>query len=93
VTLHVSYSITSPRAATKHFQHAFPIQDVLIIGATSGIGHSVAEKIIANGSHVIALGRQKENLDALAKKHGSDKISTVQFDITDLNGIPAMVDR
>jgi NADP-dependent 3-hydroxy acid dehydrogenase YdfG len=71
----------------------FPYKTVLVVGATSGIGRAFAEKIIANGSHVIALGRRQENLDALAKKHGSDKVSTVQFDITDLEAIPAIIDR
>lgn len=71
----------------------FPCKRVLVIGATSGIGLSLAEKIIANGSHVIALGRRQENLDALAKKHGSDQDSTVRFDITDLDDIPAMISR
>jgi NADP-dependent 3-hydroxy acid dehydrogenase YdfG len=71
----------------------FPYKTVLIIGATSGIGLAIAEKFIANGSHVIALGRRQENLDSFVKRHGSDKVSTVQFDITDLAGIPTVVDR
>ena len=72
---------------------AFIYQTVLVIGATSGIGLALAEKIVANGSHVIALGRRQENLDELVKKHGKDKVSTVKFDIADLNGIPSLVER
>jgi NADP-dependent 3-hydroxy acid dehydrogenase YdfG len=71
----------------------FQYKTVLVVGATSGIGLALAEKIIASGSHVIALGRRQENLDALVQKYGVDKVSTVQFDITDLAGIPAMVEK
>lgn len=42
-----------------------------------------------DGSHVIASGRRKENLEELVHKYGHDKVSAVQFDITILNGIPA----
>ena len=42
-----------------------------------------------DGSHVIAPGRRKENLEELVHKYGHDKVSAVQFDITNLNGIPA----
>ena len=42
-----------------------------------------------DGSHVIASGRRKENLEELVHKYGHDKVSAVQFDITNLNGIPA----
>jgi len=39
-------------------------------------------------SHVIAPGRQKEDLEELVHKYGHDKVSAVQFDITNLNDIP-----
>jgi NADP-dependent 3-hydroxy acid dehydrogenase YdfG len=71
---------------------SFSYKKVLIIGATSGIGLSLAEKIIANGSHVIAVGRRRENLDSLVRHHGPEKVSTFQFDITDLGGIPSFVE-
>ena len=70
----------------------FLYKTVLVIGATSGIGLALAEKIIADGSHVIALGRRQENLDELVKKHGKDKVSAVKFDIADLTGIPSLVE-
>jgi NADP-dependent 3-hydroxy acid dehydrogenase YdfG len=71
----------------------FPYKNVLVVGATSGIGLALAERIIQNGSHVIALGRRQENLDALVAKHGNDKVSTVNFDIANLNGIPNLAER
>ena len=37
---------------------------------------------------MIAVGRRKENLEALVHKHGHDKIQAVPFDITRLESIP-----
>jgi short-subunit dehydrogenase involved in D-alanine esterification of teichoic acids len=41
-----------------------------------------------DGSHVIASGRRKENLEELVRQYGHDKVSAAQFDITNLSGIP-----
>lgn len=71
----------------------FTYKTVLVVGATSGIGLALTEKILANGSHVIALGRWQENLDELVKRHGKDKVSSVKFDIADLNSIPGLVEK
>jgi NADP-dependent 3-hydroxy acid dehydrogenase YdfG len=67
---------------------SFPYKTVLVLGATSGIGLALAEKLIENGSHVIAVGRRKENLDSFVSEHGKEKVSSIQFDITDLSSIP-----
>lgn len=55
----------------------------------AGIGKALAERFIESGSYVIACGRRQANLDDLVHKHGSDKVSTVAFDITQLDAIPA----
>ncbi|RDL39122.1 putative short-chain dehydrogenase [Venustampulla echinocandica] len=70
---------------------SFPYKTVLVIGATSGIGLALAEKCIAIGSHVIAVGRRKENLNDLVQKYGNNKVTIFQFDITNLQGIPDFV--
>jgi len=74
-------------------QQEFSYQTVLVLGATSGIGLALAEKLISNGSFVIAVGRRQENLDSFVKKHGSEKAAGVKFDITDLKGIPSFVEK
>ncbi|KAI0009456.1 short chain dehydrogenase [Xylariaceae sp. FL0662B] len=66
---------------------AFRYRTVLMVGCTAGIGVALAERMIANGSFVIAVGRRKERLDAFVAKHGSDKAASSQFDITNLDGI------
>lgn len=50
---------------------------VLITGATSGIGQSLAELYAGRGYSVYACGRNKDKLDELAQKGG---IETLQFD-------------
>jgi short-subunit dehydrogenase involved in D-alanine esterification of teichoic acids len=66
---------------------------VLIIGATSGIGHAYAEKVVADGKKAIIVGRRKENLDAFVQQHGQDKVDAIVFDITKLDQIPDFVNQ
>lgn len=65
----------------------FSYQKVLIIGATSGIGKMLAEKVVQNGSKLIAVGRRKENLEDLVQQHGRDKVSVKTFDIMQLEQV------
>lgn len=64
---------------------------VLIVGATSGIGWALAEKIVESGAHVVIVGRRKEKLDEFEEKHGSDKVDSVVFDISKLDQISKFV--
>jgi len=68
---------------------AFQYKNILVIGATSGIGEALATKFVENGSKVIVVGRRQEKLDAFVEKHGKDKATPIQFDVTNLDGIPA----
>ncbi|KAL1981159.1 hypothetical protein VTN96DRAFT_3006 [Rasamsonia emersonii] len=70
---------------------AFPYKKVLVVGATSGIGLAIAERLVQQGIFVIGVGRRKENLDAFVQSQGSDKAAAVQFDITKLDAIPGFV--
>lgn len=64
---------------------------ILIIGATGGIGRAMADRFIAEGAKVTAVGRRQERLDTFTKEHG-EKASAIAFDIADLSGIPNFVD-
>jgi NADP-dependent 3-hydroxy acid dehydrogenase YdfG len=66
----------------------FPYKNVLITGATSGIGQALAERMIDAGIYIIAVGRRQDRLDAFAKKHGSDKVAIEAFDVADIQAIP-----
>ncbi|APA07512.1 hypothetical protein SS1G_01001 [Sclerotinia sclerotiorum 1980 UF-70] len=69
------------------------MNQVLVVGATSGIGLALSEKMLLEGvTKIVALGRRQEKLDDLQQKHGESKVSTVKFDITNLEGIPKMIE-
>ncbi|EXL67410.1 hypothetical protein FOPG_16474 [Fusarium oxysporum f. sp. conglutinans race 2 54008] len=71
----------------------FPYKTVLITGATAGIGRALAERMIADDIFVIAVGRRSDRLDELVSKHGSDKVVVEPFDVSDLEALPAWVEK
>jgi NADP-dependent 3-hydroxy acid dehydrogenase YdfG len=71
----------------------FTYKSVLIVGATSGIGAGMADKLIAEGSKVIAVGRRQERLDAFVKKHNSPNAASIRYDITDHEGLDSFVSK
>ncbi|ATY59653.1 short-chain dehydrogenase reductase family [Cordyceps militaris] len=71
----------------------FPFKTVLLVGATSGIGAGLADRLIQEGSRVIAVGRRQDRLDAFVQKHGAEKAAGIQYDVTDRNGLDAFVQR
>ncbi|GKT42998.1 putative oxidoreductase DltE [Colletotrichum spaethianum] len=71
----------------------FTYKTVLIIGATSGIGAGMADKLVSEGSKVIAVGRRQDRLDSFVQKHGSSKAATIRFDVTDNEGMDAFVHK
>jgi len=69
----------------------FEYKKVLLLGATSGIGHALAVKFLENGVSVIAVGRRQERLDVFKKEygnHGKATLDTAAFDLTNLKEIP-----
>ncbi|KAL7933277.1 NAD(P)-binding protein [Trichoderma chlorosporum] len=71
----------------------FQYKRVLLVGATAGIGAAMADKLIAEGSKVIAVGRRQERLDAFVAKHGAESASGIRFDITDRAGLDDFVNK
>jgi NADP-dependent 3-hydroxy acid dehydrogenase YdfG len=71
----------------------FTYKTILLVGATSGIGAGLADKFIAEGSRVIAVGRRQDRLDAFVKKHGEEKAGAIRFDVTDSAGMDAFVSQ
>lgn len=72
---------------------SFPYRHVLVIGASSGIGLGMAERLIENGCRVIVVARRKERLDEFVDKYGEDKASAIVFDISKRDEIPEFVRR
>ncbi|KAF7540542.1 hypothetical protein G7Z17_g12167 [Cylindrodendrum hubeiense] len=59
----------------------------LVLGATSGIGETLASKLVASGTKVIAVGRRQDRLDALVQTLGANNVSAITFDVTRLADI------
>ena len=59
----------------------FQYSEVLLVGATSGIVKALADGLISEGSHVIAVGRRQQNPDEFVAQHGKSKVSSMLFDI------------
>lgn len=71
----------------------FPYKYVLMIGATSGIGAAMADRLVQEGSKVIAVGRRQDKLDDFVHKHGKDIASAVAFDINDMQNMEQFVSK
>ncbi|KAK2006187.1 NAD(P)-binding protein [Colletotrichum eremochloae] len=71
----------------------FPSKTALVTGATSGIGLALAERLIANGTFVVAVGRRGDRLDALVAAHGPEKVAAEPFDVTNLDALPGWVKK
>ena len=69
----------------------FQYKNTLVIGATSGIGAAMADRLIQEGSKVIAVGRRQDRLDDFVRKHGKDKATAVNFDITNRQNMDEFV--
>ena len=55
----------------------------LVTGATSGFGDACAEAFVRAGMRVIATGRRKDRLEALAARLGKDRIHPLVLDVQD----------
>lgn len=69
----------------------FQYKNILVIGATSGIGAAMADRLIQEGSKVIAVGRRRDRLDEFVRKHGKDRANAARFDITDRQNMDEFV--
>jgi len=67
-----------------------PKETILVTGASSGIGQALARRLAVEGHAVIALGRDRERLEA-TRTHPN--ISMVVFDLLDTAGIEALAGR
>ena len=69
----------------------FPYSHVLLIGATSGIGLAMADKMLQHNIQVTAMGRRQDRLDTWVQQSGTNKAHAVAFDISQIDAIPRMV--
>ena len=67
-------------------------KNIIVTGATSGIGWAIATLLCQKGHHVIGLGRRTERLEQLTQslKSASGSIQTHTIDLCDIEAISAL---
>ena len=71
----------------------FQYRCVLMVGATSGIGAAMANRLVQEGSKVIAVGRRQDRLDEFVRRHGKENAGAVRFDIADRQNMDQFVEE
>ena len=61
----------------------------LVTGATAGFGEAITRRLVRDGHRVIATGRRKDRLDALAKELG-EAVLPFALDVTDAASVAAL---
>ena len=65
-------------------------KNIIVTGATGGIGHSIVEKLNNTGANILATGTRKEKLDDLKSKF--NKIKILKFDISKIDEIEKFIE-
>ena len=58
------------------------ISHTLVIGGSSGMGLALTRELLSNGQAVTIAGRSRDRLDAVSAELATDRLRTVQADIT-----------
>ncbi len=69
----------------------FKNKNILITGATGGIGNELVKKFVSLGGNVLASGTKAEKLDELKKKYSNIKVK--KFDIIEHERIEEFIDN
>jgi decaprenylphospho-beta-D-erythro-pentofuranosid-2-ulose 2-reductase len=83
--------------AETRLSHQTPLKSyrrAILVGASSGIGAALAEKLAGEGYQLALLGRRKDLLDELCakinQKHGETRALAFVHDVTDVKSVPAL---
>ena len=64
--------------------------NIVVTGATGGIGNSIIEKLYNAGANILATGTKNEKLEELKKKF--QNIQTIKFDISQTENLENFID-
>ena len=65
-------------------------KNIIVTGATGGIGNSIVEKLSNNGANILATGTRMEKLEDLKKKFNNIRI--LKFDISQHDKIEEFIE-
>src|SRR5690606_20846180 len=68
------------------------IRTAFITGASSGFGAATARRLLDAGWRVVATGRRRERLEALANDGNRDRLHVAAFDIRDADAMSAALE-
>ena len=68
----------------------YPLRSVIIIGATSGIGRAVVERLANEGVRIGIAGRREERLKELLPRFGDERIKYCVMDVTKASATKAL---
>ena len=66
-------------------------KNIIVTGASGGIGNSIVEKLNDNGANILATGTKQEKLDELKKRF--NKIKILKFDISKTDQIEEFIEN
>ena len=69
----------------------FRKKNIIITGASGGIGNSIVKKFYEHGANILASGTKIEKLEELKKRY--DKIKILSFDISQIEKIEQFIDN
>ena len=69
----------------------FKNKNILITGATGGIGNALVKKFVSLGGNVLGTGTKTEKLDELKKQHSNIKVK--KFDMMEHGRIEEFIDN
>lgn len=70
----------------------FKARTVLVTGGARGIGRELTSQLVASGAHVIAVGRNQSDLNAVRAELGG-QVTTYQLDLTHPQDVTHFVER
>ena len=66
-------------------------QNIIVTGASGGIGNSIVEKLYNAGANILATGTNVEKLNSIKKRF--DRINILPFDISNHDKIENFIDE
>ena len=66
-------------------------KNIIVTGASGGIGNSIVKKLYENGANILATGTKIEKLEALKSKF--EKVKILKFDISQIDNIEEFIEN